>query len=206
MRGAQNIERAEQVDVDDGLEAVRRHAERGGREIAGRARHQNIDVAERVVVALSATAMASAVRMSAARLRASPPKVRSRRVAASTLSCDRLTTASLAPASAKASAMPRLMPLVPPATKTVRPLKSNGCMNRLPRKEKPSLPRGRLCAGPCGLTEDPPHTIAPRPARSSDALPPDFGAQSFQSAPDWSMVNPPAAAGADEGEKRGAGG
>ena len=42
-------------------------------------------------------------------------------MAASTFSCRRLPTPSRAPAAAKARAMPRLMPLVPPATKTLQP-------------------------------------------------------------------------------------
>ena len=56
-------------------------------------------------------------------------EVSSRNVAtaASTRSCERLNTATFAPAAAKALAIPRLMPLVPPATNTVFPVNSLCC-------------------------------------------------------------------------------
>ena len=54
MRAAQHVERAEEIDVDDGLEAVRRHAKGRGGEIPGGARHQDVDVAKRVVRRFSA--------------------------------------------------------------------------------------------------------------------------------------------------------
>ncbi len=51
-----------------------------------------------------------------------PAARRGRRRAASIFSCRRLPTPTRAPAAAKARAMPRLMPLVPPATKTAQPV------------------------------------------------------------------------------------
>jgi len=72
--------------------------------------------------AASAAPVAWTSRTSAATPMDSAPSSRSRRTAASTLSCDRLITATRAPAAAKPSAMPRLIPLVPPATNTVAPV------------------------------------------------------------------------------------
>jgi hypothetical protein len=65
-------------------------------------------------------------RTSAAKPRAWPPSraALSLATAASTLACERESTATRAPASAKAMAMPRLMPLVPPATNTFLSVKS----------------------------------------------------------------------------------
>lgn len=73
----------------------------------------------------SAAAVASGSRTSAASPVACAPSACSRVTAASTFSLDRLITATRAPAAANPSAIPRLMPLVPPATKTVVPLKSS---------------------------------------------------------------------------------
>jgi hypothetical protein len=63
-------------------------------------------------------------RTSAANPIASAPSAFSAATVSSTLSCDRLATATRAPWRANSSAMPRLMPLVPPTTTTVLPLKS----------------------------------------------------------------------------------
>ena len=46
MREAGDVEAAEQVDVDDGLECLGRHVERLREEVAGRARDQHVDRAE----------------------------------------------------------------------------------------------------------------------------------------------------------------
>src|ERR1700693_324910 len=77
--------------------------------------------------AASTPATAAASRASAAPA-ALPPWAFNCFTAASTRSLLRLITASLAPRSANASAMARLMPLVPPATKPARAAKANGPM------------------------------------------------------------------------------
>jgi hypothetical protein len=68
--------------------------------------------------------MAASSRTSAEKPIASAPSAFSAATVSSTLSCDRLATATRAPWRANSSAMPRLMPLVPPTTTTVLPLKS----------------------------------------------------------------------------------
>src|SRR5215470_12782480 len=78
--------------------------------------------------ASSAAAMAAGSRTSAGRPIDLPPSACSSATAAATRSAERLATATLAPRVANALAMPRLMPLVPPATNTVRPEKLKGSM------------------------------------------------------------------------------
>ena len=46
MRRAHDVEGAEQIDIDDGLERIRRHAEHGGGKITGGPGNQHIDFAE----------------------------------------------------------------------------------------------------------------------------------------------------------------
>ena len=62
-------------------------------------------------------------RTSAAAATTFAPSPRSSSAAASSFSCVRPQIPTLAPSAAKLRAMPRLMPLPPPVTKTVRPLK-----------------------------------------------------------------------------------
>jgi hypothetical protein len=119
-----HVEAAQQVDVDHGLEGPRRQPGHRCQEVACRARHQHVDGPETLGGGLQCRGHGLGSRTSALWLPASGPRVLSRSTAAATLSAERLMTDSRAPALAKASAMPRLMPLVPPATKTWRPLKS----------------------------------------------------------------------------------
>src|SRR6185437_681224 len=103
-----------------------------------------------------------------------PPCRRSRATDASTRSGERLTTARLAPATANASAMPRLMPLVPPATKTDLPVKSNALvMGLLPpcRFRAAAVPLNPIhervdLAGPCPKVQ-----AKQRRARGNDVHP-----------------------------------
>src|SRR6185312_13053982 len=107
-----------------------------------------------------------------------PPCRRSRATDASTRSGERLTTARLAPATANASAMPRLMPLVPPATKTDLPVKSNalvmvsslGCA--VPAPLNPTCERVDL-GRPCSKVQ-----AKQRRARGDDVHPDRADAQS----------------------------
>jgi len=69
--------------------------------------------------------IASASRTSAENPAASLPRDSSARIVSATLSSLRLATATRAPWLANNSATPRLMPLVPPTTNTVFPLKSS---------------------------------------------------------------------------------
>src|SRR5512132_3768259 len=106
-----------------------------------------------------AVAVASGSRTSAALPPASAPSARSRRTAASTLSGERLITATLAPAAANPSAIPRLIPLVPPATKACAPVKSTVTVATARSYGwQPSAPSG----APVQLRVD--HEPAPRPA------------------------------------------
>jgi hypothetical protein len=79
---------------------------------------------KRCAACAKARSSASGWRTSAAMPSASVPRASSCCAAVATLSAERLMTVMRAPARAKACAMPKLMPLEPPATNTWRPWKS----------------------------------------------------------------------------------
>jgi hypothetical protein len=88
---------------------------------------------------LRAKAVSSALtsRTSAATAQTRAPSARSSTAAASSFCCVRPQMATLAPSAPKFFAMPRLMPLPPPVTKTVLPLKAS-----LAKKSVISMSRG----------------------------------------------------------------
>jgi hypothetical protein len=119
-----HVHRAHQVDLHHAAEGIGGHAVEARREIPRRARDQHVEIAPCAVhlrkPRLDRRHLAHVGRSPIA----SAPSAFSAATVSSTLSCDRLATATRAPWRANSSAMPRLMPLVPPTTTTVLPLKS----------------------------------------------------------------------------------
>ena len=121
-RGARRVERAEQVDVDHGLEAVRRQRGGGREEVAGGAVDERVELAEALDRrARPRAAIASGFRTSAATASTRAGRRRSRPPSASSTSCLRLTMHTSAPSRAYAAAMPRQMPVPPPVTSATWP-------------------------------------------------------------------------------------
>jgi hypothetical protein len=120
----QHVVGPEQVDVDDGTEGVGRHVQRRSREVPRSTGDEHIDVAERRMRVLEGRL--GGLRIAhvggyAGRLRAQRLQPRDRSV---DLLRGPAHHSHARPAAANPSAIPRLMPLVPPATNTVVPLKS----------------------------------------------------------------------------------
>jgi hypothetical protein len=124
MARLHHVHRAHQVDLHHAAEGVGGHAIEARREVARRARNQHVEIAPCAMhpgkPRLDGGQLPH-IGGEAHRLR---PEAFSAATVSSTLSCDRLATATRAPWRANSSAMPRLMPLVPPTTTTVLPLKS----------------------------------------------------------------------------------
>ena len=132
--GARDVERALEIDVHDRAEPVWRKVLGQADEISGRAVDDDVEAAERLCGLrrrrLDGSRLAD-VAGQRERMHAGP--LRSRRVG-SRCSCLRLVIATLQPADASASAMPRQMPVPPPVTRAARPFRRsgwNGLMGRL---------------------------------------------------------------------------
>ena len=117
------MERSEQVDVDDGFEAVRRQCLGWCWKITGGAGDQDVDRSERLARALDDAFERGVVADVGGFGEDRRADARSSAAAPSRRSCVRPQIAMLAPTVAKFLAIPRLIPLPPPVTKTVLPAK-----------------------------------------------------------------------------------